>query len=743
VAQQPRPAERPVALQRRRRYAQRLRGFGIRHSCEEAQFDHAGGAFIHALEPGQCLLNRKHIEVRGVGQTTGFCQRQPELFATSFLRLPVARIVHQDPAQRLRGGREKVRAVFPSNLFCLEHLQIQLVHQCGGLQGVAGPLLTHVVTREPSQLFIHCGQHPVRGLGVTGAPALQQAGQRLLHVVQINLFMQSGHEPTLSTEQLRKVRDLFHAALEREPADLSSFLDECCPDDLAVRVEVERLLLAHGTSGAWIDRTFRPAVTSSAPPVALEGRFVGPYLVVRQIGFGGMGAVYLAERRIGRARQQVAMKIVRTGLADNAEIVRRFEQEREILASLDHPNIARLLDIGSTGDGVPYLVMDFVSGEPIDSYCDKHKLGIPARLALFRTACSAIQYAHSKGVIHRDLKPANILVTADGTLKLLDFGIAKVLDAEGHTQTQTGTALMTLEYASPEQVRAEPIGPASDVYSLGVILFELLTGKRPYRTTDRLMHSIARAIVEDEPAAPSVTASEAKLSGDLDAIVLKALRKKPEWRYSTPEELSEDIRRHLDGERVLARRDTVRYRLERIVHRVLYPSRGVFHTHGTLLMSAGLLGVVLLVERQWIAWGRAAAPRKWLDISAVAVWLLWSMKEGWQMRRRGRFSSLDFQSWIVFTTITVATGLLTVVSALRSVIRPEAMALFWSTGLASGMVIVGLQASRLMTAGGVALFASVLASNFFPESIYVWLAAGWLVGMVMPGLLLTLQRTRE
>jgi hypothetical protein len=187
----------------------------------------------------------------------------------------------------------------------------------------------------------------------------------------------------------------------------------------------------------------------------------------------------------------------------------------------------------------------------------------------------------------------------------------------------------------------------------------------------------------------------------------------------------------------------VRYRLERIVHRVLYPSRGVFHTHGTLLMSAGLLGVVLLVERQWIAWGRAAAPRKWLDISAVAVWLLWSMKEGWQMRRRGRFSSLDFQSWIVFTTITVATGLLTVVSALRSVIRPEAMALFWSTGLASGMVIVGLQASRLMTAGGVALFASVLASNFFPESIYVWLAAGWLVGMVMPGLLLTLQRTRE
>jgi hypothetical protein len=479
-----------------------------------------------------------------------------------------------------------------------------------------------------------------------------------------------------------------------------------------------------------------------------------------------MGTVYLAERRIGKLRQQVALKIVRPGLTANAEIIRRFEHEREILASLDHPNIARLLDIGSTSDGLPYLVMDYVAGESIDVYCDTRKLGVPERLDLFRSACEAIQYAHSKGVIHRDLKPGNILVTADGTVKLLDFGIAKVLVTEGETQTlatRTGTTLMTIEYASPEQVRGEIISPGSDVYSLGVVLYELLTGCRPYRTEGRLLHVIAQAICEEQPVTPSSAVCEAaglsdhslerlaelraenpqrlkrQLSGDLDSIILKALRKKPEWRYESPAALSEDIRRHVLGLRVSARKDTFRYRAERILHRILYPADAVFHMHGLLMLSAGLLGTLLLGERQIIAWQWKPGANRTVDAIVVVAWLLWSMREGRRMMRTGRFSPLDRQAWIVFTVITIALGPLTIVSVVRPLVTPEAMAIFWNTCLAIGLMIVGVQASRVMMAGGIALMVSALLANFYPQSVYLCLAAGMLAGMVVPGLILSIQ----
>jgi hypothetical protein len=300
---------------------------------------------------------------------------------------------------------------------------------------------------------------------------------------------------------------------------------------------------------------------------------------------------------------------------------------------------------------------------------------------------------------------------------------------------------MTIEYASPEQVRGEAIGPASDVYSLGVVLYELLTGQKPYRTTGRLIHSIARAICEDEPVAPSL--ADHRLKGDLEAIILKALRKKPEWRYASAAELNEDLRRRLNGERVLARADTLRYRAERIVNRILYPSDGVIHTQGMLLMTAGLMGVLLLLERQTILWGWRSGPRRWLDISAVAVWLCLSMRQGWRMQREGKFSQLDFQAWIVFVTITVALGLLTIVSSLRHVLTPEATALFWTVGLAIGLIIVGLQANRTMTAGGVMLMAGALVACFYPGSLYLCLALGMLGGMALPGLILTLQRSPE
>jgi hypothetical protein len=279
------------------------------------------------------------------------------------------------------------------------------------------------------------------------------------------------------------------------------------------------------------------------------------------------------------------------------------------------------------------------------------------------------------------------------------------------------------------------------VYSLGVVLYELLTGQKPYRTTGRLIHSIARAICEDEPVAPSI--AEHRLKGDLEAIILKALRKKPEWRYTSPAELSEDIRRHLTGERVLARADTVRYRAERILNRILYPADGVIHAHGMILMSAGLMGIVLLLERQAILWGWRTEPQRWLDAAAVTIWLCWSMREGWRMKRQGKFSQLDFQAWIVFATITVALGLLTIVGSVRHVLTPAATALFWAAGLAIGLVVVGLQANRTMSAGGMLLMAGALLACFYPGALYLCLAIGMLCGMVLPGLILTLQRSRE
>ena len=516
----------------------------------------------------------------------------------------------------------------------------------------------------------------------------------------------------LTTAQLGNLRRIFDAATEQDPQNRSAFLDRACEGDNALRTEIDELLAAHGSEGSWLDR---PLLASDAG--SWEGRAVGPYRLVRQVGSGGMATVFLAERSIGTVRQQVALKLIRPSFVSDTRMMRRFEHEREILASLDHPNIARLRDIGSTDEDIPYLVMDYVAGERIDEYCDKRQLPLAERLALFCAACEAIQYAHSKGVIHRDLKPSNILVTPEGSPKLLDFGIAKVLrpsDPDGTLMTQTGAPLMTLEYASPEQIRGETIGPQSDVYSLGVLLYELSTGRRPYSTEGLMMHAIAQTICESQPAAP-------ELSQDLDSIILKALRKEPGWRYASPAELSGDIRRHLTGGRVLARADTFHYRLERIVRRILYPAGGVFHTQGMLLFTAGLLGIGLLMERQEILSGHKPAANTGLDVALLAVWLCWSMWEGRRAIRAGRFSALDRQSWIVFSVITIVLGVLSIVSELRPVVTPEPMAIFWNAGLAIGLLIVGFQASRVLTGGGIALFISAVAASFI-RAMYTYVS---------------------
>jgi serine/threonine protein kinase len=330
---------------------------------------------------------------------------------------------------------------------------------------------------------------------------------------------------------------------------------------------------------------------------SIEGQRFGAYQVIREIGRGGMGAVYLAARADDQFKKRVALKILRADI-NAQEVLSRFRHERQILASLDHPNIASLLDGGSTPNGEPYFVMDYIEGTPIDQYCDSHSLSIPERITLFRQVCSAVQYVHQNLIVHRDLKPTNILVTPEGVPKLLDFGIAKLLKPEMMATmvnaTRAEDRVMTPAYASPEQVRGEPITTASDVYSLGVVLFEIFTGRRPYRVKSATAHELARVICEEEPDKPSTAIAktdrgtpqqpsrmetlshhrstepdrlERRLKGDLDNILLKAMRKEPQRRYASVEQFSEDLHRHLANLPVSAHEDSFRYRTEKFVRR--------------------------------------------------------------------------------------------------------------------------------------------------------------------------------
>ena len=390
----------------------------------------------------------------------------------------------------------------------------------------------------------------------------------------------------MEPERWQKIDELFQAALGCAPEQRSAFLDGACGGDHALHAEVESLLAADRTGDFTNAAAYQEGMRLLGRGRELAGRHIGPYRLIREIGSGGMGMVYLAARDDATFDKQVAIKLVASGL-DTERIVERFRAERQILASLDHPNITRLLDGGTTEDGLPYFVMEYIVGEPIDKYCDARNLSVVERLKLFQTVCSAVQYAHQNLVIHRDIKPANILVTSAGVPRLLDFGIAKLLSppltSGGDTATMTANRFLTPLYASPEQVRGRAITTASDVYSLGVLLYELLTGQRPYGRALTSAAEIERAIVEEEPERPSlaVLRDEAvgrargttpdrlrrTLQGDLDNIVLVALRKEPHRRYTSAEQLSEDISRHLENLPVIARPDTRGYRLRKFVRR--------------------------------------------------------------------------------------------------------------------------------------------------------------------------------
>jgi len=379
----------------------------------------------------------------------------------------------------------------------------------------------------------------------------------------------------MTPARLRTVEEIFHAALDQEPAEVAALVEEKCAGDESLRREVEALLASHRGAENFIET---PVVTLDAgaledePADPLIGQSVGHYQVTRRIGIGGMGVVYLAQRADQQFEKLVAIKLVKRGM-DTDAVLRHFRDERQILASLDHPNIARLLDADSTASGLPYFVMEYVEGLPIDEYCDAQALSITERLQLFRQVCGAVSYAHSRAVIHRDLKPSNILVGSDGVPKLLDFGIARILqpgEGAAPAATMIGLRVMTPEYASPEQLRGEAATTVSEVYSLGVVLYRLLTGRLPFRLAGESRDAMAPAVGGTEPPRPSEGSPERlrrRLRGDLDNVVLMALRTEPQRRYQSVEQLSEDIRRHLESLPVRARPDTIAYRGAKFVRR--------------------------------------------------------------------------------------------------------------------------------------------------------------------------------
>lgn len=392
----------------------------------------------------------------------------------------------------------------------------------------------------------------------------------------------------MDADRWTTIKQIFEAAQSRDVADRDAFLDEACGGDSGLRAEVESLLQAHDAEGP-VDRAMSEVMGSFHPESGskdLQGHRIGPYEVINELGHGGMGRVFLARRADGQFDQQVALKLLGVGLP-SADAQSRFLAERQILATLNHPNIARLLDGGVSDAGQPYFVMEVIEGAPIDQYCETHELSVRERLQLVLDVCDAVQYAHQKLVVHRDLKPSNIFVTDDGQVKLLDFGIAKLLNpdallADEAPRTRTGLLPMTPSYASPEQVRGDSITTASDVYQLGIVLYELLTGSRPYRVEGQTPSEVERIICEEIPTRPSTAVAQtddatepptspgqlqSRLQGDLDIIVMKALRKEPERRYETVEQLADDLRRTLDGRPVSAHPDTWTYRSRKFVGR--------------------------------------------------------------------------------------------------------------------------------------------------------------------------------
>jgi serine/threonine-protein kinase len=446
----------------------------------------------------------------------------------------------------------------------------------------------------------------------------------------------------MDAQRWRQARELFDALVDTPQAEWRTRVAEACPDDQGVQEEVLAMLRADQATGSrtGFDACLPAAVAELAGRVAgatgdetapaLEGCIVGPFRLVREIGRGGMGAVWLAERADGAFRQRVAVKLIRGGW-DGDEVLARFRAERQILAGLQHPNIAHLIDGGVAADGKPWLALEYIDGEDLRAWCDSRRLDLGARLQLFLTVCDAVAHAHQRLVVHRDLKPPNILVGRDGVVKLLDFGIAKLLDAADNGISVT--RVFTPEYAAPEQIRGELPTTSVDIHALGLLLYELLCGRRPFETEHPTPAAYERAVLDQQPTRPSIAftsdGGEAatiaasrdlaparlrrELRGDLDAIVLKALRKEPGQRYASVPAFADDVRRHLARQPVLARRGSWRYRSARFLRR-----------HAVAATLAGIAVLALCAGMGTALW-QAHAARVQRDSARAALTFMRSL----------------------------------------------------------------------------------------------------------------------
>ena len=488
--------------------------------------------------------------------------------------------------------------------------------------------------------------------------------------------------------------------MEKPPEERAAYTHQAAQSDDALAAEVQRMIDAHLRSVSFLDGSVTAPFAMRTDPRRMEGRRLGAYEVLVEIGRGGMGTVFLARRADGVFDQQVAIKVINPESA-GGEILRRFEQEREILASLDHPNIARLYDGGSTEEGWPYFVMEYVAGQPIDEYCEQRKLNVSERIRLFDSVCAAVYYAHQHHVIHRDLKPGNILVAAGGSVKLLDFGIAKVVRVKADQRTalvtRTGMRMMTPEYASPEQIRAEEASPLADLYSLGVILYELLTGRRPYRLKSRVFHEVVRVVCEEPPTLPSLAVTETdvrptddgksitvqpgrlsqsregtpsdlkrRLAGDLDSILVKTLEKDPRRRYRSVEQFQKDLERHLNGQPIVADRSGRLAAIARAAGRYRLPI-----AVGLALLLALLIGGIRV---DWRGLGLIAGA-----VLLIALWhAATDLKVGAKI------------SESIYGQAAVLVGAISVLSMMRSLLgKWEGDAKASAAVLAGGLIAIG------------------------------------------------------
>lgn len=453
----------------------------------------------------------------------------------------------------------------------------------------------------------------------------------------------------------KEIKEAFAAALEVDAAGRNELLADLTPE---IRGQVERLIHAHEEAADFIEKPVIVERENVDDPVAANfPEQIDEYRILEQIGSGGMGTVLLAEYSGEGFSQRVALKLIKRGM-DTGAVLKRFLMERQILSNLEHPNIARMIDGGSTPNGVPYFVMEYVDGEEIRKFADLHQLGLNERLALFQKVCSAVASAHQKLIVHRDLKPTNILVTTDGEPKLLDFGIAKLVSPDpgsGDEATVTQFRVMTPEYASPEQIAGDPTSTSADIYSLGVILYELLTGQRPRPTKGKSPQQILDSVMTDEPPKPSSVVSERRstrndltggslapdtadlsphkttgvsvapslLRGDLDNIIIKAMRCDPERRYQSVHEFSEDISRYLDGLPVRAAADTVTYRFGKFVKR-----------HRAGVVAAAAVSALLMVSTGVATWQavkanneRLIAEDRFNDVRTIANSLIFDVHD--------------------------------------------------------------------------------------------------------------------